>query len=89
MTAKTMLAQASLLTKVGEQQEVYEFVRISMVEQHELLAVILCAAIEKRHAEVRDFKEFLAGLKKADKYDHLLGKFLCTLVFGVKADGVG
>jgi len=76
MTAKTMLAQANLLTKVGEQQEVYEFVRVSMVEQHELLSVILCAAIEKRHADMRDFKDFLATLKRADKYDHLLGKLL-------------
>jgi hypothetical protein len=82
MTAKSMLQQASLLTKVGEQQEVYEFVRISMVEQHELLAVILCSAIEKRHAEVKDFKEFLAGLKKADRYDHILGKLFCFLRSG-------
>ncbi|KAK4443936.1 nucleoporin Nup186/Nup192/Nup205 [Podospora aff. communis PSN243] len=93
MTAKSMLQQASLLTKVGEQQEVYEFVRISMVEQHELLAVILCSAIDKRHAEVKDFKEFLAGLKKADRYDHMLVHMFPILgtyitVFG-SSEGIG
>ncbi|KAK0646661.1 nucleoporin Nup186/Nup192/Nup205 [Cercophora newfieldiana] len=93
MMAKSMLAQANLMSKVGEQQEVYEFVRISMVEQHELLSVILCAAIEKRHAEVKDFKDFLAGLKKADKYDHLLVHMFPILgtyitVFG-SSEGIG
>lgn len=72
--AQSLLHQAELLKHVGEQQETWEFSRVSLVEQHELLAVILVAAIEKRHAEVADFKEFIAGLKKADRYDHLLGK---------------
>lgn len=81
MTAKSLLAQASLLNKLGDSEEVYEYARISLVEQHELLAVILSAAIEKRHADVGDFKEFIGWLKKADKYDHLLGRFaLCAVV---------
>ena len=93
MTAKMQLAQARLLTKVSDEQEVYEFAMFNMQELHQQLSVILCAAIEKRHAEVVDFKDFLAGLKKADKYDHLLVHMFPVLgtyitVFG-SSEGIG
>lgn len=70
--ARNMLQQASLL-RPPENQETFDFSRASLVEQHECLAAILHAAVEKRHASVDDFKDFLQVLKKADKYDHFLG----------------
>ncbi|KAK1831758.1 nucleoporin Nup186/Nup192/Nup205 [Podospora conica] len=93
--ARGMLApQANMLTKAdGEQMEAFDFARVSLIEQHELLAVILCAAVDKRHAEVADFKAFVGMLKKADRYDHfmihlfpVLGSFIT--VFG-SSEGIG
>ena len=84
--ARGMLAQVNMMTKAdGEQVEAFDFARVSLIEQHELLAVILCAAVDKRHAEVADFKEFVGVLKKADRYDHFLSKFGagCLRISGV------
>ncbi|KAK5663994.1 hypothetical protein OQA88_207 [Cercophora sp. LCS_1] len=91
--AQNLLHQAQLMKQIGEQQETWEFSRVSLVEQHELLAVILVAAIDKRHAEVADFKEIIAGLKKADRYDHLLVHMFPVLgtfvtVYG-SSEGIG
>ncbi|KAM4068158.1 eukaryotic nucleoporin family protein [Hirsutella rhossiliensis] len=55
-----------------EEMETIEFSRLSLMQQHELLGVILCRCIEKRQAEVSDFLEFVSTLKKADRYDALL-----------------
>lgn len=57
-----------------EFEEAMEFSRVSLVQQHELLAVILSAAIEKHHSDVKHFRDFLEFLKKTDRYDHMLGK---------------
>jgi nuclear pore complex protein Nup205 len=57
-----------------EFREAVEFSRVSLVQQHELLAVIMSSAVEKHQAGVKDFEDFIKLLKKADKYDHLLGK---------------
>lgn len=61
------------LDQVTEVQETIEFSRKALVTQHELLAVILCAAIKKHHADVLDFHNHIAVLKRADKYDQMLG----------------
>jgi hypothetical protein len=61
------------LGKPPANQETYDFSRSSLVEQHECLATILHAAVEKRHATVNDFQDFLKVIRKADKYDHFLG----------------
>lgn len=53
--------------------EVVEFSRVSLAQQHELLALIMASAIEKRHAKADDFKQLLKHLQKVDRYDHLLG----------------
>lgn len=68
-----------------EFQEAIEFSCKSLVTQHQTLAILMCSAIEKRHAETQDFKDFLGMLKKTDRYDHLLGKLspLC------RVDGLG
>lgn len=92
MFAMSMLQQGGLM-KPSDHLETYEFSRLSLVEQHELLAVILCAAIDKRHADAKHFQEFIQGLKKADKYDHLLVHQFPVLgayitVFG-SSEGVG
>ena len=61
------------IARIPANQETLEFSRSSLVEQHECLAAILHAAVEKRHATVNDFQDFLKVLKKADKHDHFLG----------------
>ncbi|KAH9900648.1 nucleoporin Nup186/Nup192/Nup205 [Xylariomycetidae sp. FL2044] len=68
-------------------QEIFEFSRISLIQQHEVLSVILCFAIEKTIALEDDFVDFLRLLKATQKYDattvHLipvLGTFIT--VFG-------
>jgi hypothetical protein len=53
--------------------EVVEFSRVSLAQQHELLALIMASAIEKRHAKPHDFIQLLKYLQKVDRYDHLLG----------------
>lgn len=57
-----------------EELETVEFSRVSLVQQHEALGVILCECIDKGQAETPDFLEFISVLKKWDKYDTLLGK---------------
>lgn len=53
--------------------EVFEYSRISLLQQHELLALAMANAIEKRHAKPDDFKAFLKSLERLDRYDQLLG----------------
>ena len=72
LTTAAVVSQANT-TSAPEVQEMVEFSRVSLVQQHELLAVILCSAVEKRMADVQDFEEFLTLLKRLDRYDHLLG----------------
>ena len=55
-------------------EESMEFSRLSLLEQHETLAFILCAAIEKHHSDVAHFKDLFALLKRTDRYDQLLSK---------------
>jgi nuclear pore complex protein Nup205 len=54
--------------------ETVEYSRLSLLQQHETLGVILCRAVEQRQAEVQDFRMLLDSLKRADKYDALLGE---------------
>lgn len=54
--------------------ETLEFSRVSLVQQHELLSIILSKIIEKKDAEPLDFRNFLQLLQKWEKYDILLGK---------------
>ncbi|KAL8371137.1 hypothetical protein RB595_001132 [Gaeumannomyces hyphopodioides] len=70
LSDKILLAQTS--GSRPPELETIEFCRLSLIQQHENLAVILCTAIEKRHADVSNFEALLHLLKKADKYDHLL-----------------
>ncbi|PFH63238.1 hypothetical protein XA68_15872 [Ophiocordyceps unilateralis] len=71
MAAAQTLSQGNH-AQLSEEMEAVEFSRISLIQQHELIGVILCRCIEKRQAEASDFLDFLSTLKKADKYDALL-----------------
>ncbi|KAI0202203.1 nucleoporin Nup186/Nup192/Nup205 [Astrocystis sublimbata] len=51
-------------------RETYEFAHISLMQQHELLAVILCYAIERHMATDADFLEFLPNFRRASRYDY-------------------
>lgn len=73
VAAQNVLFQPNV-SKRMDQQEPSEIMRLKLIEQHETLALILCAAIEKKQAESKDFNEFIQLLRKVDKYDHLLGK---------------
>lgn len=70
-TARSLLQNAALVG-APENQETLDFSRSSLVEQHECLAAILHAAVEKRHVTVNDFQDFLKTLKRVDRYDHFL-----------------
>lgn len=59
---------------MSEEMETVEFSRISLVQQHELLGVILARSVEMRQAITSDFADLITTLKKADKYDSLLGE---------------
>lgn len=75
---KITAAQALSPAKPGqlsEEMETVEFSRVSLIQQHELLGVVLCRFVEKGGADTSDFKDFISTLKKVDKYDNLLGKF--------------
>ncbi|GAP86460.1 putative nuclear pore complex subunit [Rosellinia necatrix] len=63
---------AAMLGRVTElqTQETYEFTHISLMQQHELLAVILCYTIERHMAVESDFLEFIRGFRRVVRYDY-------------------
>lgn len=78
LSDKMAAAQALNQNKAGqlsEEMETVEFSRVSLIQQHELIGVILCRCVEKRQADTSDFMDFIATLKKLDKYDNLLGRY--------------
>ncbi|ATY67377.1 nuclear pore complex subunit [Cordyceps militaris] len=76
---KIAAAQAMGQIIMSEEMETVEYSRISLIQQHESLAVILCRAVSKRQAETADFMNFVGILKRADKYDCLLVHLLPAL----------
>ncbi|KAI0131763.1 nucleoporin Nup186/Nup192/Nup205 [Hypoxylon sp. NC0597] len=83
VTSATVLGRAD----EAQFQETVELTFVSLIQQHELLSVILCYAIEKHVAVENDFIDFLRVLKQATRYDsctvHLipvLGTFIT--IFG-------
>ncbi|KAI0841595.1 nucleoporin Nup186/Nup192/Nup205 [Hypoxylon sp. FL0890] len=83
VTSATVLGRAT----EAQFQETVELTFVSLIQQHELLSVILCYAIEKNVAVEGDFIDFLRVLKQATRYDsctvHLipvLGTFIT--IFG-------
>lgn len=56
-------------------QETIELTYISLIQQHELLSVILCHAIEKHVAVEQDFIDFLRVLRMSTRYDSCTSEF--------------
>ncbi|KAG6004520.1 hypothetical protein E4U21_001018 [Claviceps maximensis] len=76
---KIAAAQALSSAKFGqlsEDMQTVEFSRMSLIQQHELLGVILCRCIQKREADTSDFMDFVSTLKRMDKYDNLLAHLI-------------
>lgn len=69
---------AAMLGRATEPQtqEAYEFTHISLMQQHELLAVILSYAVERQMAAESDFVSFLGDFRRASKYDYFIGEHL-------------
>ncbi|KAI8958798.1 nucleoporin Nup186/Nup192/Nup205 [Daldinia sp. FL1419] len=64
-------ASASVLGRVNDPQyqRLLRTTYTSLVQQHELLSVILCYAIEKHVAVSEDFIEFLRTVRQTNRYD--------------------
>jgi nuclear pore complex protein Nup205 len=84
------LAGASVLGRAGDMhfQETAEFIRISLVQQHELLSVLLCAAIERHKAVESDFVEFLRAFKQTERYDFTVGELPTSPTFDLPVDSL-
>lgn len=52
--------------------ETIEYQRTSLIQQHEILAIILFYLIKRNHSTSSDFETVLDTIRKADKYDNLL-----------------
>ncbi|KAI2630647.1 nucleoporin Nup186/Nup192/Nup205 [Hypoxylon sp. NC1633] len=65
VTSATMLGHAD----EARFQETIELTYINLTQQHELLSIILCYAIESNVAVEADFVAFLQVLKQATRYD--------------------
>jgi nuclear pore complex protein Nup205 len=66
---------------LGQTQEIdlfetIEFQRVSLVQQHESLGTIVHYLIKINYSALDDFELLLDVLRRADKYDNLLGTFL-------------
>lgn len=75
------VSSASVLGQPSQPEflEIMEYQRHSLVKQHELLGVIVLYLVKADHSVVGDFELLLGILKKADKYDNLLGKHSLVL----------
>jgi len=70
------VSSASVLGQPSQQDlvEVMEYQRHSLIKQHELLGVIILYLVKSNNSVVGDAELLLDVLKKADKYDNLLGE---------------
>ena len=64
---------------LGQQQnpellETLDYERVSLVKQHESLGVIVLFLVKDNQSSVADFELVLETLRKADRYDNLLGE---------------
>ena len=68
------LSGASVLDKLQhvELVQMVEYQRVSLVKQHESLAIILVYLVKESHSAMADFDAVLETMRKADKYDNLL-----------------
>jgi nuclear pore complex protein Nup205 len=75
------LSSASVLGQLQQVEvlETIEYQRVSLVKQHESLGVILLYLVKEGHSVVTDFEQVLEHLRKADKYDSLLCKWVVSI----------
>lgn len=73
---------ASVLGQIqrSEFHETIEYQRASLVQQHESLGIIVHYLVKANHAAPKDFEQILDILKRADKYDNLLGESFFILL---------
>jgi nuclear pore complex protein Nup205 len=66
----------SLLGQIhkSELHETIEYQRASFVQQHESLGIIVQFLVKSHNAVPKDFEQIIEILKRADKYDSLLGR---------------
>ncbi|ROT35962.1 hypothetical protein SODALDRAFT_300242 [Sodiomyces alkalinus F11] len=71
-----MTAAAVLMSGSGGNMpdglETLEFSRVSLIQQHELLSIVLSNAIEQKDGHASDFQNLLQLLRRTEKYDILL-----------------
>ncbi len=60
-------------TQKPEFSETIEYQRVSLIQQHESLGVIVHYLVKASCSTLEDFEKLLDVLKRADKYDNLLG----------------
>jgi nuclear pore complex protein Nup205 len=68
------LSGASVLERLQhvEVLQMMEYQRVSLIKQHESLAVILVYLVKESHSVAADFDQVLETMRRADKYDNLL-----------------
>ena len=68
------LSGASVLDKLQhvEVVQMVEYQRVSLVKQHESLAIILVYLVKESHSAMADFDTVLDTMRGADKYDNIL-----------------
>ncbi|EFW99544.1 nuclear pore complex subunit [Grosmannia clavigera kw1407] len=71
----------------AEVKEMFDFSRMSLIQQHEGLSIVLLSAVEKRQAEARDFEDLLKLLQRLDRYDCLLLHLFPTLACYIRIFG--
>jgi nuclear pore complex protein Nup205 len=59
--------------QTDEFSETIEYQRVSLIQQHESLGVIVHYLVKSRYSSVENFEAVLQVLRQADKYDNLLG----------------
>jgi len=69
------LNAGSVAGKSMEILERFEYQRVSLLKQHELLAIIVFHLVKQGHSSVADFERVLERLRKADKFDNILREY--------------
>ncbi|KAJ2976011.1 hypothetical protein NUW58_g8198 [Xylaria curta] len=80
---------AAMLGSTTELQtrEIYEFAHISLMQQHDALATILCYVIERHLATEADFANFLRDFRSATRYDYSIVHLIPVLGAYITAFG--
>lgn len=61
--------------------EIFQFERLKLVRQHEVLGIIIYYLVKNGHSGFTDLEFLLNTVKNIDKYDNLLGELLKFFLF--------